>query len=284
MDSLSLRFAAEMDIMRKKTGRNDTVFSKEARCIYRRNQLGEVICQLRFPEIPDICEKEPAAFQEAIRELYPLYEARQDFSAPRITGEPGNFQLEKAPPTVNHSFSSEDRRWRVNLTSRFISLSCQKYTCWEEFAGMLDQPLAEFIKLYRLAGFERIGLRYMNFISRKALDLEEPFRELLQPQYLGVLADEQIPEAGLTRANVDAEFSVRGGCRAKIHSGTGLIRKGQTMDPEVKLIFDQDVYMPGQIPVNLTAASLETLHSQAWSIFRGAITDRLHEAMEPEEI
>ena len=39
--------------------------------------------------------------------------------------------------------------------------------------------------------------------------------------------------------------------------------------------------MPGQIPVNLSAGALQTLHAQAWSIFRGAITDQLHNAMDP---
>lgn len=261
------------------------MFSMEARCQYRRNQLGEVICQLRFPEILAISKIPPVEFQEAIRRMYPAYEDRQDCPPPRLSGTPGNFQLEQLPPTRNHSFSTMDQRWRVNLTSRFISLSCQKYTCWEEFARMLDQPLAAFLKVYRPACLERIGLRYMNFISRKALELEgEPFRELLEPQYLGILADDQIQETGLTHANVDAEFAARGGCRVKIHSGTGLVRTGPTMDSEVKLIFDQDVYLSGQIPVSHCAASLETLHGQAWSIFRDAITDRLHEAMEPEEI
>jgi putative pyruvate formate lyase activating enzyme len=42
--------------------------------------------------------------------------------------------------------------------------------------------------------------------------------------------------------------------------------------------------MPGNLPVNLSAGALQTLHAQAYSIFRGAITDTLHDAMEPEII
>ena len=42
--------------------------------------------------------------------------------------------------------------------------------------------------------------------------------------------------------------------------------------------------MPGKVQVNLSAAALATLHDQAWAIFRGAITDTLHDAMEPEYI
>ena len=40
--------------------------------------------------------------------------------------------------------------------------------------------------------------------------------------------------------------------------------------------------LPGQVPVNLSAGALQTLHAQAWSIFRGAITDKLHDALEPK--
>ena len=58
---------------------------------------------------------------------------------------------------------------------------------------------------------------------------------------------------------------------------------GKTED-EPRFAFDQDLYMTGKIPVNYSAGSLETLHSQAYPIFRGAITDMLHDAMEPESI
>ena len=40
--------------------------------------------------------------------------------------------------------------------------------------------------------------------------------------------------------------------------------------------------MPGQLPVNLSAGALQTLHSQADAIFRAAVTHVLHDAMEPE--
>ena len=36
------------------------MFSQEERCLYRNNQLGNVICQLRFPEILTIEASVPA--------------------------------------------------------------------------------------------------------------------------------------------------------------------------------------------------------------------------------
>ena len=53
------------------------MFSDEPRCIYRNNQIAEVICQFRFPEILKIASDPPAAFQEAIRAAYPQYVRRQ---------------------------------------------------------------------------------------------------------------------------------------------------------------------------------------------------------------
>lgn len=258
------------------------MFSAQERCVYEKNQLEQVICQLRFPEILAIETKLPADFQEAIRAEFPRYSSRKEQPAPKITGAPGNVNLEKPQPVTNHQFMSEDGVWRVNLTRNFLSLACSRYTRWEDFARVLDKPLAAFIQIYKPAWFERIGLRYLNAFSRKALDLEGvSFRELFHDRYLGVMGDEQIADSAVLRSGVDADVAIRGGCRVKIHAGPGQVRRGNVPDPEVKFIFDQDLYMGGKVPVNLSAGALQTLHTQGYSIFRDAITDKLHNAMEP---
>lgn len=261
------------------------MFSKELRCIYRNNQLSNVICQLRFPEILSINATTPAQFQDAIRAQYPKFTQKMDTLVPKIVGAPGNMTLQNQPGTINYQFATSDDSWRINLTSRFISLSCNRYTCWEDFAQKLDKPLAAFIQIYKPAYFERVGLRYINFISKRRLSLEDtPFNQLIEPAYLGILGDDDIDEKSFAKSGVDADFSVRGGCRAKIHAGLGMMRRNNAADNEVIYIFDQDIYMTGNIPVNYSAGSLQTLHAQAYSIFRDAITDTLHEAMDPKEI
>jgi len=260
------------------------MFSAEPRCVYQNNQLAQVICQLRFPEILTISANAPAQFQEAIRADFPRYQAVQEKPAPKIVGAPGAYQVANQPSTVNYNFISEDGVWRVNLTSKFISLSTNKYTTWEEFALKLDKPLATFISVYKPAYFERVGLRYINIISRKGLSLDEPFRELINERYLGILADEEVNENGAARCSMDAEFNIRGGCRVKLHAGPGMVKKQGASDGEVKFIFDQDLYMPGNVQVNHSAGALQTLHSQAFAIFRDAITQKLHDAMEPQSL
>lgn len=252
------------------------MFSQEPRCIYRRNQLGEVICQFRFPEILTINTTAPAAFQEAIRDHFPVYTARKE----PVMLKPG---APASQPGTNHQFATADGAWRVNLTSRFFSLACSRYARWEDFAAKLDQPLAAFIRIYRPAYFERVGLRYLNFISRRALELNQtPYHQLLTPRYLGLLSDPEISEASALMSTVDADIAIKAGCRVKIHAGPGMIRRPGQHDQEPKFILDFDLYMPGKLALNLSAGALHTLHAQAYSLFRGAISDTLHEAMEPE--
>ena len=261
------------------------MFSNQPRCRYGASPLAEGICQFRFPEILALGEMPPVAFQEAIREAFPQFQRRQELPAPRITGISGKLTVQNQPPVTNYMFSSADGNWRVNLTSKFISLSCTNYTGWETFARKLDQPLAAFIQTYKPAYFERVGLRYVNFISRSALQLEDvPFSELIRSCWLGPLAEEDVIQSNVSKSTVDCELALRGGCRAKIHAGPGLVKRNGKEDKEVKFIFDQDLYMPGQLQLNLAVGALQTLHAQADSLFRGAITQRLHEAMEPEDI
>lgn len=259
------------------------MFAPVERCIYNHNQLADVICQLRFPTILSIGANIPAEFQEAIREQFPKYTVQKDVPAPKIKGAPGNLRIENQPEIINYQFSSADGVWRVNLTNNFISLSCNKYTCWEDFAKHLDKPLAAFIRIYKPAYFERVGLRYLNFISRKSLSLDAtPYSELIAPCYLGLLQEEDVPEHTVMRSTVDAEMNIRGGCRLKVHAGPGLVKINNKQDTEVRFIFDQDLFMPGNVPINLAAGAMETLHGQAFSIFRNAITDTLHDAMDPQ--
>lgn len=261
------------------------MYSTEARCCYGKNQLSQVICQFYFPEILSIAAKPPVDFQEAIRAEYPRFQRRMEIPAPKLTGKPGQFRLENQPGNINCQFASADDVWRVNLTSRFISLSCSGYTCWEDFAAHLDKPLAAFIQIYKPAYFQRVGLRYINVFSRKALGLEDRrFSELIAPCYLGPLALEEVNETRTSRCMLEAEMAIRGGCRLQFRAGPRQVRNSGNEDSDVKFLFDQDLYIAGNIPLNHCAAALHTLHGQAWSIFRGAITDVLHEAMEPEKL
>ena len=258
------------------------MFYERERYQYRKNQLLEVICQLRFPTILSISAREPADFQEAIRGDFPQYKRLEERPAPKLSGTPGNLRVEEQSTVVNYQFLSADGKWKVNLTNSFIALATPAYTNWEDFAAKLDKILAGFIPLYKPAYFERVGLRYINAFSRKALELEGvPFRELFQPGYLGLLGDDDTQETAFARAGQDIEMKLPGGCSAKLHAGPGMVQRGNVKDEEVKFILDVDIFMGGNVPIKTCVPALNTVHVHADAIFAGAMTRQLHDAMEP---
>lgn len=264
------------------------MFRSETPCPhFERNQLAEVICQLRFPTILSINSKEPADFQEAIRAMFPRYSVRTEQLPPKLigAGTPGA-KLEPSAPITNHHFISADGKWKINMTKDFIALSTVSYPGWTKFAGQFDRPLAEFIRIYQPAYFERIGLRYLNVFSRKALGLEHtPWRELFDSAYVGPLAHEDVDERICSKVALDTEMMLDSSCRARIHSGSGIFKHNIPHVPqsdEVRFILDLDLSMPAQTEPRLAAAGLETLHRHATSIFAAAIAEPLRDALDPE--
>lgn len=261
------------------------MFSECERVRYAKPQLLEVICQLRFPTILSISAKEPAEFQETIRAAFPRYSRNLEKLPPKVLGQPGNMKLETQPDVVNYQFLSADGKWKVNLTNNFIALATPAYTCWEDFAQKLDEILVQFINLYKPAYFERIGLRYINAFSRKALELEDySFSDMIQPAYLGLMAEEDVQERAFSRIIQEAELALSGGCRLKLHCGPGMVKRDKVEDTEIKFILDNDIYMSGKVEIKYSAAALDTVHTHADRVFRGAITTLLHNSMEPRPL
>ena len=187
------------------------MFSASERVLYGKRQLIEVICQLRFPTILSISAKEPAEFQEAIRAEFPRYARNLEKLPPKVIGQPGAMKLEEQPTVVNYQFLTAAGDWKVNLTNTFLALATPVYTTWEDFARKLDEVLAQFVAIYHPAYFERIGLRYINGFSRRALGLEGvPFRDLIQPAYLGLMAEDDVQEQSVQRVTQDVEMALAG--------------------------------------------------------------------------
>ena len=254
------------------------LFSDHPRTQYPNHQLREVICQLRFPTILSINSTEPADFQEMIRDAFPRYIRRQE-AVPQRPGTPAGEQT----TVSNYHFLSADGQWKLNLTRDFIALSTLQYAGWEDLARHLDRPLAAFIRLYKPAYFQRVGLRYLNLFSRQRLGLEHTdWVELFAPAYLGPLAEEDVREENILSSGCDMLLKLDSSCQAKIHSGLGRVKTNAPSapeDPEVKFILDMDLSMLGNTPCTLAAAGLETLHGHGLRLFEGAVREPLRAAL-----
>ena len=257
------------------------LFHDHDRRHYAGNQLQEVICQFRFPTILSINEKAPADFQESIRDIFPRYVVTKQQQPPKLinAGTP-NAKLEPGAVVNQYVFQSSTGIWKLILTQDSFALSTLRYHTWEDFAQRLDRPLAEFIRAYQPAYFERIGLRYLNVFSRKALDLEgTPWRELFAPAYLGVLNDPTLDETQVLKDTLDTQLRFPDNTFLKLHAGPGRLKVNGKTDEETRFILDLDCSAIGQLPGESVPEKLSQLHGHASSAFFGAITDTLDTAL-----
>ena len=262
------------------------LYSDHPRVHYDKPQLAEVICQLRFPTILSIGSTVPAQFQEAVRDEFPQYVARQEQQPIKITNPNApQPQIERQPPVTNYNFISTDGLWKINLTQNFVALSTLRYTRWEDFAQKLDKVLALFIQIYQPAFFERIGLRYVNAFSRNRLGLqEELWDDLIEPPFIGVLSEPDVDEKLTTKCALDVEMNLGDKRHMKLHAGPGMLGDGKR-DPEPKFILDGDFsVVDRQLPISRVAGDLDVLHDYAVRLFNAAITQELHDAMGPNPI
>ena len=256
--------------------------SEEARQIFKRRQLLEVICQLRFPEILKIESTDPAEFQDRIRGEYPQYQKKVEQLPPQIV----NGKPVPQGTVNNYQFISEDSQWKVSLTKGFIALSTTRYTRWEDFAKRLDVVLAAFIETYQPSYFSRVGLRYMNALNKDAVGLEESsWRELIAPGYLGLMADDDSARQNFIKCEQTVTATMPGGAKANIKCGPGLLRKVDNRTRQVEelkvFLLDLDVFFDGKMPLGQVAGALNIVHDNAGSLFAGAVRRPLLDAMEP---
>ncbi len=253
------------------------------RVIFENNPLVEVILQFRFPTILSINSKEPVDFQETIREKFPIYRVGTENSREiqLVASEDALFpSIVNQQQLKNYAFITTDGKFKVNLTSSFISISTIAYTSWEDFWGMFEAALTSFISIYKPAFFERIGLRYIDAISKSALHLEDKtWKELIKESWLGPLAIFDDSDVAIT--STDSEFLVDdNGTRLKIHTGLGSFNNSN----ETVFIVDTDFIHTGNINLEIYNDILTRLHDHSKFFVDHVITDELYTAMKPREV
>jgi len=267
-------------------------FSNFNRVIYNKKPLITVVCQLRFPRILIINEKQPADFQELIRDKYPLFQSAIEHQQ-QIQMEIGAKEVSPTPrvllsePANNYKFSTIDEKWHVNLTSTFLSLSTSNYNSWEDFLGCLKAPLSALLEVYHPPFYERVGLRYVNAFTRSALNFDNmDWDELIQPFVLGFMSNPDI-KSDVRNQHSSVELDIGNGAMAQINTAKGYISDTDSGLPvfsgEESFIVDSDMYMLRK-NTNELDVSLTYLHEYSTKLIRSIITEKLHEAMAPRKV
>ncbi len=252
------------------------------RIIYGKNPLHEVVCQLKFPPILRIESEVPTAFQEAVREKYPLYSENPGMPAPP-TLSPDALRLLNTfmlRGTKLHEFATADKIWKLTLAKDFIALSCAQYSRWEMFLERFEKPFRALLDQYAPPFFSRIGLRYQNVIIRSLLGLQRvPWNQLLQPYVAGLLNSEIADEVDIV--NHQVSFSLPGKIgTVTMHHGLARIEGSQ----EPIYLIDNDYFSEERSDTTDAIERLKQFNAHSGRVFRWLIKDQLDRAMDPQPV
>lgn len=246
---------------------------------YNRCPLVEVIFQLRFPTILSINSKQPADFQEKIRKEYPFFDEGIEEQNELLINTNGNSAQVKSSQNKNYSFVSVDETYKVNLTSTFIAISTRKYTQWEEFSEKVRRVVKAFQETYEVPFYTRVGLRYIDVIQRSVLGLSnEKWSDLVKPHVLGVVTQF---EDSMNSYVSQAEFK---DSTDDICTKTHFEFVNVNNSDENSLLIDCDYFKTEKVNVESMMDVATVLHSHSSNFLMTAITEKLNDAMEPEEL
>lgn len=182
---------------------------------------------------------------------------------------------------VNYRFKSEDGHTFIELNNSFVSLTTERYTRWEEYSAFIDKILDAFVSIYVPSYFTRIGLRYINIINKNNINLAEiPWSKLLSKYICGELG------ADFIENNID-EFLKFVRVRPPGSSLGFLLQNGIVKDEtnsKNSYAIDFDFYDDNKTEINRARAVTDALHGLSGRAFRWAITDELHNALEPSPV
>ena len=257
----------------------ESLFPQTERVLYSRSPLTQVICQIRFPSILRIESQAPADFQEKIRHAFPIFERAGGAGAQQIPPEFAQFFSMQEGGT-SYVFKTEDESYKFTLSGGSISLTCEAYTRWEAFERNLSTLVQAFVDVYKPSFYSRIGLRYINIISREDLGLEgAPWVDLLRPEIVGELSLPQWEARS---------FEARSTIRVKMSNDAGSIffqhGLAQAGDGEALVYaIDFDFYKDTKTEVGDAGTVLEGFHERSGRAFRWCIKEQLHSALGPQQ-
>lgn len=260
-------------------------FPEAKRVLYGRNPLDQVVCQLRFPPILKIDAELPAEFQEKVRRHFSNFSEASEWHVeiyPELRSEiPPDVlrQVLQSSGNKNYEFSSDDGLWKISLTRNFVALTTKRYLRWEEFKEKLNIPLNALIEVYSPDYFSRVGLRYVDVIRRSTLNLSDiGWNELLQPYIAGILGS---PEVGAHVKNFENRYEIGlsdGESVARVV--TKLVKAAD--DDEICYMIDSDFHNSKKTKIDETMERLNYFNGRASRLIQWCITNRLHQAMEPQ--
>lgn len=254
---------------------------------YNNCPLIEVAYQINFPSILSIDAEEPVAFQERIRDKFPIYVKqvrKENQVAINVDNNNPMPFFQKQQERNEHLFISKDEKWRITLANNMIALSSMDYKYWEDMSSRFVDSFKALEDIYKPAFYERVGLRYIDAFVKQKLGVEDKkWSDLLEPHVCGCLSYSSDVEMVVRNSMVHAEV-YDGDVSIRLSSGLGKLDQHDGNAPQDAFILNCDYFVLGKFSTEEIKDKTEKVHHRSHIFFRDAITDTLHAAMQPREL
>lgn len=258
------------------------LFPDVERKIYQLNPLDQVVCQFRFHPILRIESEIPVKFQEAIREDFPILNDAINIQQKEISNSIIPKEIIEKFNKIDRSyeFSSIDKKWVVTLNRTSLSLICNDYKRWEDFYKMFKKPLDALMEIYSPKQIVRVGLRYVNVIRRSQLELVDcNWNDLLKPAILGLLGENSFSK-NIDNFSIVNELQLNDDCD-KVTIRTKFVK--HITEDEYCIMIDNDFFSTQHITSKEAVEKIELFNKEASKVIRWCISQKLHDAMLPED-
>lgn len=233
----------------------------------------EVICQLSFPPIVKLGLSIDPAFQDEIRDNYPLYERLINDI---VVNDQMVQQMKFPSDQLNHSLSNMDRNEKINIEQNFFAFSTTAYSTWDDFYPKVIKYFGIFAKHYSPAAFLRTGLRYVNLFTSDIIpDLKiRPLQDFFQQEFLGPVGPKTIDNPYLSAFS--STFKIHDAQDIQIRYGIGIKPEEAVLPDDKKNKFfyvDIDVSTRSVNEIAALSPILAEAHRLAHSALRWVVKD-----------
>jgi uncharacterized protein (TIGR04255 family) len=252
-------------------------FPVSVRVLFGRNPLYEVICQVRYPTILKIEGETPSDFQEKIRHRFPGVERMKNPLEGKVP--PEILKVLGRPMGANsYGFTTEDGSTKITLAGDALAVVTSSYKEWADFKADINLALGSLAEVYVPSSYSRVGLRYQNILKRSIVGPDARWADLIRAELAGELVLGQWDAAVQT---------VQKAIQCKINEGDAFtLQHGLTEvegSDEAAYLLDFDYFNETRTEITNVDAALDRLHGHSGNAFRWAISEALHQAMEPQQ-
>ncbi|MBI3920010.1 MAG: TIGR04255 family protein [Armatimonadetes bacterium] len=242
--------------------------------------IEDVICQVRFAPLMDIALEPPRQFHTAIATLFPVFDSPKPVPSPQDAKQKAMSEKGYDPP--RWKFTDQDQSWRAYLYIDFLAVETTAYSRFEAFLRRVQGVAKAFTEIYGLAIATRVGLRYINRVSKPRstsmgvwLDgLNEFYASSLTPHLLVDTCARTWHEVHILQPDGDKDPEAIMGIRYGVERPEG--------DDKDYLVLDFDCFTESDVSFEDLEATLLRYHDLIYRAFRWSFQENLFSSFEPQ--